>query len=397
MNKPYDAEFNFSQEKVSMPKEYAMPSENKSTAREFPESLPKTAPYDEYLSPKTGTSYEESDSERIQKNHKRIKNMFLMPVISTVAAVSIIFSAYGYDPLHYDIFSEHGDYYDIYDEFYHDHHDGYYDDYYDDYYDHHDDYHDDYGSSDYHDDYGSSDYNEDSGSSDYNEGSTEEADYAFPTLSNLEPNGLTGYNGGTVMNEEYILVNSTEGQQYIHVNDAWGQSVANVPGLSYDSNTNTLTLNNYSGPMLEVNLMGNGFTINLIGDNYLDCLRVWGWFYGGSVKITGSGSLTVNRNSDYTIGITIEGECSDSCLMIDSGVKLDVYGSQTAIAVKTSSLGKGIYYLNPLRVSGGIRTEGGDYVLDANGREASSYGDFYDYTFLDVADNGTMAKHVEFY
>ena len=387
MYKSFDTEFHFVQEKVSVPQEYTMPCENESPAREFSESQPDITPYDEYQAQKTGTSHEESDSEKAQKTHKRIKNMFLMPIVSTVAAVSIIFSSYGFDPLHYDIFGSSGSYYDYYDEYYH-HHDEYFDDYYDDYYDHHDDYYDDYGSSDYHDDSDSSNYNKDS---------TEEADYAFPTLSNLEPNGLTGYNGGTVMNEDYILINSSDGQSYIHVNDSWGQPVADIPGISYDRATNTLTLNNYSGPMLEANLMGNGFTINLIGDNHLDCLRVWGWFYGGSVKITGSGSLTVNRNSDYPIGIDIESECSDSCLMIDSGVKLDVYGSQTAIAVKTSSLDKGIYFLNPLSVSGGVRSEGGDFVLDANGRQASSYGDFWDYTFIDSSDDGTMAKHVEFY
>ena len=147
MYKSFDTEFHFVQEKVSVPQEYTMPCENESPAREFSESQPDITPYDEYQAQKTGTSHEESDSEKAQKTHKRIKNMFLMPIVSTVAAVSIIFSSYGFDPLHYDIFGSSGSYYDYYDEYYH-HHDEYFDDYYDDYYDHHDDYYDDYGFED---------------------------------------------------------------------------------------------------------------------------------------------------------------------------------------------------------------------------------------------------------
>ena len=58
------------------------------------------------------------------------------------------------------------------------------------------------------------------------------------------------------------------------------------PGIRYDSSTNTLTLHNFTGPLLDINLMGNGFTIKLEGENHLEMLRAWGFGYGGSVTFT---------------------------------------------------------------------------------------------------------------
>lgn len=69
-----------------------------------------------------------------------------------------------------------------------------------------------------------------------------------------------------------------------------------MPDAWYDISTNTLTLDNFTGEVLEVNLMGNGFTINLIGENHLDELIMWGAGYGGSVTFTGTGSLTLNED-----------------------------------------------------------------------------------------------------
>ena len=93
-----------------------------------------------------------------------------------------------------------------------------------------------------------------------------------------------------------------------------------IPGASYDEATNTLTLNNYTGEFLNVNLMGNGFKLRLVGENELKGIVVWGFMYGGSLTITGDGKLTINHTN--TPGIRMECESSASCLMIDSNVTL---------------------------------------------------------------------------
>ncbi|MBR6273536.1 MAG: hypothetical protein IKR27_00835 [Lachnospiraceae bacterium] len=237
----------------------------------------------------------------------------------------------------------------------------------------------------------------------------EKADDAFPILSNLEPNGPAplfdftngGYaydeNGNIargVYDEEYVRVNSNN--DYLHAGKAYtssGISESVVPGASYNKATNTLTLNNYSGDMLNVNLMGNGFTVELIGDNTLDCIVVWGWMYGGSIKFTGSGSLTINNN-DTTVnngfGIFMEAEASQTCIMVDSDVTLDVSGVNGAVMVYQTTMEKGIYYLNPLKLTGGERMGAGP-LDDALGPDGEA---LYNYTIVDEDEN--PAKHVRF-
>ena len=102
----------------------------------------------------------------------------------------------------------------------------------------------------------------------------------------------------------------------------------------------TITLHNFTGPLLDINLMGNGFTIKLEGENHLEMLRVWGYSYGGSVTLTGNGSLTINADRTNPIGIELQAEISQSCLMIDKEVTLDVYGTEMAICVIDTTLEK---------------------------------------------------------
>ncbi len=160
------------------------------------------------------------------------------------------------------------------------------------------------------------------------------------------------------------------------------------PGIRYDSSTNTLTLHNFTGPLLDINLMGNGFTIKLEGENHLEMLRVWGFGYGGSVTLTGNGSLTINADRTNPIGIVLQAEISQSCLMIDKEVTLDVYGTEMAICVIDTTLEKAIYYKNELTLTGGICSIGDFYP---------SYYDAYDYSHdYSVVDTetGIPATHV---
>ena len=80
-----------------------------------------------------------------------------------------------------------------------------------------------------------------------------------------------------------------------------------MPGVTYDETTNTLTLNNVSSELcLEANKMGDDFKLKLVGENTLAMICLWGDDYGGSLTITGDGVL----NIDTTLfGITpTEGE-----------------------------------------------------------------------------------------
>ena len=206
----------------------------------------------------------------------------------------------------------------------------------------------------------------------------EHADDAFPVLMNLEPNGvIPGYG---VLDEEYILIND---ESVLFAGAKYSNPAETVSGASYDAASNTLTLNNFTGTHIEANLMGNGFTINLIGDNHVGNLLVWGFMYGGSVKFTGSGSLSVNESMQYTHGIIMEAESSQTCIMIDKNVTLDIHGTEAAVMVFDTNMEKAIYYLAPLKLSGGIRA-----AIEKD------EGEFHDYSVLD--EDGNPSTHVRF-
>ena len=198
--------------------------------------------------------------------------------------------------------------------------------------------------------------------------------------------------------------------------DAAGNYVPNTlvtpANAAYDPATNTLTLTNFSAHELDVNLMGNGFRIELVGSNVLDRLCVWGAYYGGSVTLTGSGTLTVNKsgNSGDGVGIRLQGEFSQSCLMIDRGATVDVYGSP-AILIGATSMEQSLYWLSPVIMTGG-EMKNGDFVqysapiYDANGNylgnetltisEISKRDGIAWYDSSVVDENGNASAHVRF-
>lgn len=226
---------------------------------------------------------------------------------------------------------------------------------------------------------------------------TEMADTEFPVLPNLEPDFAGEYAWSGLGSEEYIMFWSpaNDTREYLHMGtfisstgsyDANGNFISNqvttVPGAWYDISTNTLTLDNFTGEVLDVNLMGNGFTINLVGENHLDELIMWGAGYGGSVTFTGTGSLTLNedRLAPDDVGILVHGENSASCVMIDKEVTLELYGAYS-IFIDSVTTKKAIYYLSPSKLTGGERIS-----LDAEGSQC--------YTVID--EGGNPAHYVKF-
>ncbi len=204
----------------------------------------------------------------------------------------------------------------------------------------------------------------------------EMADTSFPTLSNLEPNGyVPGYG---VIDEDFIMIYRGDGSdaEFIWAGARYGETlngefypeeIVDDPSMRYDRETNTLTLDNCNAGRLVANMMGNGFKIKLVGNNTIEGLLVWGFHYGGSVTFVGDGSLTITKE-----GILLLAEMSESCVMIDRGVTLDITSNMGhAILVDNVPPGssiKGIYYLEPLKMSdGAIR----DFAI--NTKEDGSY------------------------
>lgn len=58
-----------------------------------------------------------------------------------------------------------------------------------------------------------------------------------------------------------------------------GYIISAPEGMSYDQSTNTLTLNNYNGAgyYIQTNMMGSDFKVQLIGNNVLDGMDIWGF------------------------------------------------------------------------------------------------------------------------
>lgn len=244
-------------------------------------------------------------------------------------------------------------------------------------------------------------------------------DSAFPLLSNLAPDFAGVYAGDVYGPEEFIrfIVNDERQYRYLHMGAAWtnpilgSNELGEVEGASYDESTNVLTLENCTADSLGVNLMGNGFTIKLIGENHIGQITIWGYHYGGSVTFTGSGTLIINEDQSYSYGLYLDGEFSQSALLVDKGVDMEISGSEAAIMISATSMEKAIWFLeNETLMSGGVRY-GGEFLqyttLVGDEEQGYSYApitfaeikeksgiDFYDYTV--VVPDGSWATYVEF-
>ena len=250
------------------------------------------------------------------------------------------------------------------------------------------------------------------------------ADQAFPKLANMNPDFDGKYAWSGDGSEEFVRFTASGASKftYLEAGEVWKKYdnavVSSVSGARYDAATNTLTLENFSASLLEANLMGNGFKIRLLGKNRLDQLVIWGAGYAGSVTLTGSGSLAINEsgNASGGVGIHLNSEYSQACLMIDRSVTLDVYG-EYAIVVDCTSMEKAIWYLSPQVMTGGERSSGrftefigtvtdenGNPVLDENGNPVQvdlweKYHrmdgvQYYDYSI--VGEDNMPSHHVRF-
>ena len=217
----------------------------------------------------------------------------------------------------------------------------------------------------------------------------------FPELSNLEPD-FTGEYGGSnrygygILSEEFIRIDLDGSGElvYLVAGDAWGGALQSVDGAYYDADANVLTLDHFSGEMIDVNLMGNGFTVELVGENYVNQIQIWGYGYGGSVRFTGSGKLVINDHyASASGGLLLRAEASESCIMVDGDVDLEIYGNP-AIMILETRMEDAIYYHANLEPAGLV--EAYDDWTDQNEFQLMAHN----YVFL--GEDGSVASYVHF-
>ncbi len=214
----------------------------------------------------------------------------------------------------------------------------------------------------------------------------EDEEDVFPTLTNLDPDFAGDYAWSEEGSEEYVRF-IPEGGSYLYlqkgsawdVYDPYGQEVGRMADIAYDKSTNVLRLKNLNAEALDVNLMGNGFTIELVGDSHIGTVSVWGAMYAGSVTFIGDGSLTVDN------GIYLNCEGSESCMIVKKGVTLDISG-EPAIVIGDTTLDGGIYLSKSLKLTGGEVVQVADEDAEYEGRR------LYTYTVMNAG--GEPATHV---
>lgn len=109
-------------------------------------------------------------------------------------------------------------------------------------------------------------------------------------------------------------------------------------GATYDKESNTLTLNNVKSDLnLSINEMGEDFKINLVGENEIPFIVIYGFEYGGNLEIIGNGSLTVNKDKEYEIGIVMAAEGTVGKFEVANTATVKVYGSENALVVNYST------------------------------------------------------------
>ena len=104
-------------------------------------------------------------------------------------------------------------------------------------------------------------------------------------------------------------------------------TISTVKNISYDKKTNTLTLNGYqeAEKRIVANEMGDDFKVKVVGNNQIQGIAVWGYFYGGSLTLEGNGSLEINKNRVQGEPISLMAEEANAQFKVKQGVTLKVY------------------------------------------------------------------------
>ena len=110
--------------------------------------------------------------------------------------------------------------------------------------------------------------------------------------------------------------------------------------------------------------MGDNFKVKVNGTCNIGQLSVWGYGYGGSLRITGKGTLNINKNKLFEYAVFMNAEESASKLVIDKTVNLNAYstkGGAPAVALYRTTVSKnGIQIKGKVTVKNRIKKSSGN-------------------------------------
>ena len=117
------------------------------------------------------------------------------------------------------------------------------------------------------------------------------------------------------------------------------KDISTVEGISYDRASNTLTIENYNNTKnrIAMNMMGDDFKINIKGENHIGELVSYGDGWGGSITLTGNGTLYINEDKSYETAIYMNAENTKSVLTVGSECSVYVYSGLNAIVSSSNT------------------------------------------------------------
>lgn len=166
-----------------------------------------------------------------------------------------------------------------------------------------------------------------------------------------------------------------------------------IAGMSYDRQTNTLTLNNYKNKTagIATNMMGDDFKINLIGDNEIGGIGSYGDAWGGSINICGNGSLVINADRAGDYGVAFFAEGTNSVLSVADTCNVTIYSGSKAVVHTIDNLTD-----KPIRDNGTLK-ENVTYNVSHPLQISSLYARYYEYdpyttntVYKNEADNTSL-------
>lgn len=136
----------------------------------------------------------------------------------------------------------------------------------------------------------------------------------------------------------YAYINVRNGEESNRLFSSEGTN--SIDGMSYDRESNTLTLNNYksSTTVIVTNMMGDDFKINLVGDNEIGSIDSYGDAWGGSINISGNGSLVINADKSDDYGIAFFAEGTNSVLSVADTCNVTIYSGSKAVVYTSDNL-----------------------------------------------------------
>ena len=158
----------------------------------------------------------------------------------------------------------------------------------------------------------------------------------------VEHNGIIAFEPPSENAQRWIYVDTFSP---IYVDDPAYEYLETFEGVSYDEATNTLTLTNCDVYAVETVLMGDDFTIHLVGDNNVDELII----NASNVTFTGTGSLTIYGAQS---GLRLEAQNRPHYIKIEPGVTMSLYSSYSAIRIHATTAEQPFILADGVSISG---------------------------------------------